>query len=144
MPGLDQTLARGHPRPEPKLACALALIDLLAPLLSIAGRCLGLAGRSAPGSTPGGVALHAACICGGLASCPVLRGGAQAALRPVGTDLDLMATPLELRDRAVWQPSLHHQDAGACRSRPKRQREVFDMPGWRVDRLLQVHFRGGA
>jgi hypothetical protein len=58
-------------------------------------------------STPGGVALHAASICGGFASSPVLRGGAQATLRPVGADLDLVAATLELLDRALRQPCFH-------------------------------------
>ena len=45
---------------------------------------------------------------------------------------------------ALRQPALHHQHAGTRRARPERQREVLDVPGRRVDRLLQVHLGLGA
>src|SRR5262252_6569362 len=89
---------------------------------------------------PRRIALHAACVGGGLAAYAVLRCGAEAAFRPVGTHLDFVTAPLQFLDRGRGQAALHHQYSRARRARPEGQREVLDVPGWGVNCLLQVHF----
>src|SRR5262245_28912144 len=93
---------------------------------------------------PRGVALHAARVGGGLAAHPVLGGGGEAAFRPVGANLHLVAAALQLLHGRCGQAAFYHQHAGAGGARPERQREVLDVPGRRVDGLLQVHLGGGA
>src|SRR3954454_16121015 len=90
-------------------------------------------------SASGGVALHAARIGGGAAAGADLGGGGEAAFRPVGADLDDMAAVRQFVDRCLGHASLDHEHAGSCGARPERNREMFRMPGRRVDRLLQVH-----
>src|SRR5215468_10635464 len=65
------------------------------------------------------VTLHAARIGGGAAARSDPRRRGEPAFRPIRSRLDTVA--------------------GARGARPERAREMFGMPGRRVDRLLQVH-----
>src|ERR1700722_2377121 len=94
---------------------------------------------AAGGSPPRRVTLHPARIGGGAAAVAVAGGGGEAALGPVGFNLDPVAAALELLDGRGRQAALDHQHAGPRLARPERRREMLGMPGRRVDRLLQVH-----
>src|SRR5262245_57786472 len=131
------------PRPSSGPAVEAAVLEIdrsLAALLSVASR----TGRFGAGSTPGGIALHAASIGGRLAPPPFLGCRTEAALRPIRAHFHPVASPLELLDGRLRQAALHHQNAGASSAWPKRQGKVFDVPGGSVNRLLQVHLRHGA
>src|SRR5436190_17227130 len=100
--------------------------------------------RGDDASPPHSIALHAARVGGGFAADAVLGGGAEAALGPIRADFHLVAAAFQLLDGGLGQAAFHHQYAGSCSARPEGEREVLDVPGRRVDRLLQVHLRLGA
>src|ERR1700737_144741 len=88
----------------------------------------------------GCVTLHAPRIGGGAAAAADLRGGCQASLRPVRAGLDDMAAALQRIGGCLGYAVLDHKYAGPRRARPERDREMFGMPGRRVDRFLQIEF----
>src|ERR1700754_219818 len=92
-------------------------------------------------SATGGVALHAARIGGGAAARADLRGGGEAAFRPVGASLDDVASSRQLVDGCLRHAVLDHEHAGPRGAWPERNQEMLGMPGRRVDRLLQVQLR---
>src|SRR6266700_8350869 len=87
----------------------------------------------------GRVALHAAGIGGSTTAAADLRGGGEAAFRPVGTGLHDMPAAVQGIDGRPRHAVLDHQHAGPRGARPERDREMLRMPGRRVDRFLQVH-----
>src|ERR1700730_17298033 len=92
-----------------------------------------------PSPLPSGrIALHTPGIGCGAPAAADLRGGGQAAFRPVRTGLHDMAAALQLLDCRLRHPGLHHQHAGTRGARPERDREMLRMPRRRVDRFLQV------
>src|SRR5580704_15942484 len=93
------------------------------------------------GSPPRRVTLHAARIGGGAAAWADAGGGGEAAFRPVGADLDLVAAALEFVDGLFRHAAFDHQEAGMRGARPERAREMLGMPSRRVDRLLHIHAR---
>src|SRR5262249_19747041 len=99
---------------------------------SAAADTFGAASPISPVSPHRGVALHAARIGGGAAVAAVARGGGEAALAPVGVDLDLVAAALEFLHRGRRQPALDHQHARPRRARPERDRKMLGVPGRRV------------
>src|SRR6266516_6748648 len=88
----------------------------------------------------GCVTLHAPRIGGGTAARAYLGGRRQPAFRPVGAGLHDMAAPVELIDGCFRHAVLDHEHAGPRGAGPERDREMFGMPGRRVDRLLQIQF----
>src|SRR5262249_22760149 len=84
------------------------------------------------------IALHAARIGGGLAAAARAGGGGEAAFRPGRADLDHVSALLELFSRLRRDAAFHDQHAGPCGAWPERDREVLGVPGWRVDRLLEI------
>src|SRR5271168_2830445 len=80
------------------------------------------------GLASGRVALHAAGVGGGAAAAADFRGGGQAALRPVRTDLDDVAAAAQGLDGCLGNTVLDHHHAGACGARPERDREMLGMP----------------
>src|SRR5262249_52155247 len=90
-------------------------------------------------SPPGGVALHAARIGGGTTAATLACSRGQAALRPVGLDLDDVAAAAQLFNGVGRQPALDQEHAGTRFARPERTCEMLGVPGRGVDRLLQVH-----
>src|SRR3954452_11868853 len=85
-----------------------------------------------------GVALHAARIGGRAAARTNARGCGEAAFRPVGADLDDVTTLAQILDRRLGHAVLDHQHAGTRGARPERDREMFGVPGRRVDRFLEI------
>src|SRR5690349_11385976 len=90
---------------------------------------------------PRRIALHATRIGGRLAALAVARGGGEPPFGPVRTDLDLVAALLQLILRRLRHAAFEHHDAGTRGARPERGEKVLGVPGWRIDRLLQVHLR---
>src|SRR6266700_5894858 len=90
-------------------------------------------------SSSGGVALHAARIGGGTAAAADLRGRGQSSFRPGRSDLDDMAALFQCVDGRFRHAVLDHEHARTCGARPERDREMFGVPGRRVDRFLQIH-----
>src|SRR5436190_8011210 len=90
-------------------------------------------------SASGGVALHAARVGGGTTAGPDLGGGGEAAFRPVGADLDDVTAPAEFVDGRLGHAAFDHEHAGPRGAGPERDREMFGVPGRRVDRFLQIH-----
>src|SRR5262245_4977999 len=86
------------------------------------------------------VALHTPRVGGGAAAAADPRGCGEAAFRPVGADLDDMATPLQRIDGCLRHAVLDHEHAGTRGARPERDREMLGVPCRRVDRFLQVQF----
>src|SRR5712691_10415964 len=88
----------------------------------------------------GRVALHAAGIGGSATAAADLRGGGEAAFRPVGTGLHDMPAALQAIDGRPRHAVLDHEHAGPRGARPEREREMRIMRSRGVDRFLQVHF----
>src|SRR3954469_10930322 len=84
------------------------------------------------------VALHAARVGGRFAALAVLRGGGQAAFRPVRADLNLVPALLEFGLGGLWRAALHDDHARARGAAPEGREEMLCVPGRRVDRFLQV------
>src|SRR4249920_651562 len=84
------------------------------------------------------IALHAPGIGGSTAAAANPGGGSEAAFRPIRADLDDVAAALQGIDGRLRDAVLDHQHAGACGTRPERDRELFGVPRGRVDRFLQV------
>src|SRR3954470_15867345 len=78
------------------------------------------------------VALHAARVGGRFAALAVLRGGSQAAYRPVRADLNLVPALLEFVLRGLWHATLHHDHGRARGAGPEGREEVLCVPGRRV------------
>src|SRR6266550_4649520 len=107
----------------------------------MAGACEMCESRSLKGRvvlTAGGVALHAAGIGGGFAPGPLARRRRQAPFRPGRSYFDDVPASAQFLDRGIAQPALGNQHARTRRTRPERAREMLRMPGWRIDRLLQI------
>src|SRR6266853_450919 len=85
-------------------------------------------GPAALASPSGCIALHATRIGGGLAAAAVAGGGGETAFRPGLADLHDMTALLQLLSGLRRNAALRHQDAGPCRARPERDREVLGVP----------------
>src|SRR3954469_6122350 len=69
--------------------------------------------------SPGRVALHAPWIGGRTAAAAKLRGGGEAAFRPVGAGLDDMAAALQRIDGRLRHTVFEHQHARSRGARPE-------------------------
>src|SRR5215472_14614944 len=92
-------------------------------------------------SPPCRIALHAARVGGSAAAAAFARSGGEAALGPIGLDLDNVASALELLDGRLRHAAFEHQHARARLARPERGWKMLGMPCGRIDRLLQVEAR---
>src|SRR4051812_16235153 len=86
-----------------------------------------------------GVSLIAARVGGGATPRTDLRCRGEAAFGPVAAALDDVTARGQGVGRSLRQPALGDEDAGPRGARPERNREMFGVPGRRVDRFLQVH-----
>src|SRR5262245_29564442 len=69
----------------------------------------------------------------------IARRGGEAALRPVGIDLDDVAAAAQRLDRLRRHATLDNEHTRTRLARPERGRKVLGVPGRRIDRLPQVH-----
>src|SRR5262249_53029193 len=89
-------------------------------------------------STSCRVALHAPGIGGSATTATKAGCRGQTAFRPIGSGFDDMAAARPLVARRLRHTVFDHEYAGPGGARPERNREMFGMPGRRVDRLLQI------